>query len=143
MDGKHREDSREPPGRLGVMDSSSTPHVAPCISSHFISIVVVHGEGDPTPIMVGVETTQGACYTTQLVGVPSTMVPPSLVLELDCSRGSNCPSDSFIAKNVLSKGKVAGISFKVEDFVEESRLVALEARDGAAKAATGDIKGVP
>jgi hypothetical protein len=36
-----------------------------------------------------------------------------------------------------------GVSFRVEDDMEESRLVALEVRDGAAKAAMGVDRSVP
>ena len=93
--------------------------------------------------MVGVGTTQGTRQTTQLVGTPSTLAPLVFVPDLGSSRSPDGPFDSFIAKNVVSTGKVLGVSFKVEDVVEDSRLVALEARDGVAKAATGDIKGVP
>jgi hypothetical protein len=59
------------------------------------------------------------------------------------SRSPVGPSDNFISKNVLSGGKVLGVSFKGEDVVEESRLVALEARDGVANAAMGESKSVP
>ena len=36
-----------------------------------------------------------------------------------------------------------GVSFKLEDSIEESRLIVLEIADGAAKAAMGDSRGVP
>jgi hypothetical protein len=39
----------------------------------------------------------------------------------------------MIAKNLLMKAKNVGFSFKLGDALEESRLVALEEKDGAKK----------
>jgi hypothetical protein len=119
------------------------PLVAPGITSTSLPTVVVLGEGDPTPILVAVGTTQGVSQTTQLVGSPASMTPLLFVPDIGSSRSHIGPSDSFIAKNVLSGGKVLGVSFKREDVVEESRLVALEAMDGVAKAAMGESRSVP
>lgn len=142
-EGELGENLRASPGGGGAVDSQSTPLGAPGISAPFLPIVAMHGEGDPTPIMVGIGTTQGICHTTQLVGMSSTYVPLLDVPEFGHSSGPGGPSDSFIAKKVLSGGKEMGVDFKVRDLVEESRLVALEVRDGAAKAAMSVNTGVP
>jgi len=142
-DGELRGSSRDSPGRHGVEDLCLSPSGSQGMTSTSFSTVVVHGEGDPTPFLVGVGTTQGACHTNRLVGLSSTSDPlldaPDLGLH-GCLVG---PSDSAIAKHVLRDGKVLGVSLKVEDTVEESRLVALEVRDGVGKASMGDNRGVP
>jgi len=137
------ESTREYPARWVTVDLIPASLVAPGISSHILSIIPMHGEGDPTPILVQVGTTHGTCHTTQLVGMSSSLASHLVVPEVGHSRSPVGPSDNYIIKHVLSAGKVFGVCFKVEDMVEESRLVALEARDGAAKATMGDISGVP
>lgn len=42
------------------------------MTSTSFSNALVHGEGDPMPISVGVGTTHGACHTTRLVDMSCT-----------------------------------------------------------------------
>jgi hypothetical protein len=48
----------------------------------------------------------------------------------------------MITKNLLMKAKNAGFSFKLGDALEESRLVALEEKDGAKKIGKKSRSGV-
>ena len=142
-EGEHMESSRGLPEGHGAANFHLAPFVASGTTSLILSTIAIHGEGDPSPSIAGVGTTQGACYTTQLVGMQSSSVPLLLAPDLGLPSSLVGPSDSFIAKHVLSDGKVLGVVFHVEDPVAESRLVALEARDGAAKAAMGESRDVP
>jgi len=85
-----------------------------------------------TPLLLhsacGYVVSHGSSLTCPRIGLPLSPVGPS---------------DSFIAKHVLSDGKTLGVVFHVEDPISESRLGSLEARDGAAKAAMGESTGVP
>lgn len=77
------------------------------------------------------------------MGIPSTLDPFFVALEV-CLPGSPFdPSNNYIAKHVFLSGKVIRVSFRGEDVLEESRLMAFEIRDGATKAAMGADRSVP
>jgi hypothetical protein len=113
------------------------PFVATGIPSPLLSSVSAHGMGDPTPTLLGVGTSQGTCHTTHFVCIPSPLVPLVVAPKVGLPRSPCGPSNSYIAKHILSSDKVLGVSFRAGDIFEESRLVDLEVRDGAAKAALG------
>ncbi|KEH41038.1 hypothetical protein MTR_1g041135 [Medicago truncatula] len=92
------------------------------------------------PVLVGVGKSQGTCHTTQLVGISSPLVPLLVAAEVVLPWTPFGASNNCIVKHFLSSGKVMGVSFRVDDVLEESKLMALEVRDGAAKAAVGDVR---
>lgn len=94
------------------------------------------------PVLVGVGKSQGTCHTTQLVGISSPLVPLLVAAEVVLPWTPFGASNNCIVKHFLSSGKVMGVSFRVDDVLEESKLMALEVRDGAAKAAVGDVRSV-
>lgn len=141
-DGGHSKSLRDSSGSFGAVIPHPTPLVTTGISSPILSIVSAHGEGDPTPTLLGVGTPQGTRHSTQLEGMSSPLFP-FFVAPDEGLPGSPCgPSNSSIAKHILSSGKVLGVSFRADDVFEESRLVQLEVRDSAAKAALGVRRGV-
>ncbi|MCI21969.1 hypothetical protein A2U01_0043142 [Trifolium medium] len=91
---------------------------------------------------MGVGVTQGIDLSIHL-GVSSSpgirrLDSPGLNFSGD-SCGSN---NSMIAKNLLLKAKNVGFSFKLGDTLEESRLVALEEKNGANKVGRESRSGV-
>ena len=73
-DEEHRDNLRESSGRPGAAIPQSTSPATTGIPSPFLSTVPARGEGDPTPILVGVGTSQGIFHTTQFVGILSPLV---------------------------------------------------------------------
>jgi hypothetical protein len=77
------------------------------------------------------------------VGIPSPLVPFFVAPEVGLPGSTLGSSNSCITNHVLSVGKALRFSFKGDDVLEESRLVALEVRDYVAKAAVGVDRSVP
>jgi hypothetical protein len=118
------------------------PQSTPLVTT-YITSPILHGEGDPTSTVLGVGTSQGIGYTAQLVGIPFSLVPLLVAPEIGLPSSPFGPSNICIAKHVFRSGKVIGVSFRDDDILEEARLVALEVRDGAAKAAVRVVRSVP
>lgn len=76
------------------------------------------------------------------MGIPSPLVPLLVAPEVVLPWTPFGASNNCIPKHVLSSGKVMGVSFRVDDVLEESRLMVLEVRDGVAKAVVGDVRSV-
>jgi hypothetical protein len=118
--------STDSSARRGAVIPIPAPQGASGICSSILSTVRVHGEGNPTPILVEIGTTQGTCFPTKFVGLTSTHASFDVVPEVGCSMGPVGPSNSFVTKQVFSSGKYLGACFKGDDVFEESRLVDLE-----------------
>jgi hypothetical protein len=142
-DSEQPDSTRDSPGRLGVVIPLQTPTVASGIPSPIFSTAFAHADGDLTPIVVGIGAPQGTSHTAQRGGLQSPSSSLFVAPEVGLSGSPFGPSHSYIAKKVISSGKMMGVSFMVDDTLEESRLVALEVRDSAAKAAMGADRSVP
>jgi hypothetical protein len=119
--------------RVEPIDSSLILHNNSGIPPSHFSVGFCLKEGISSPIPMGAGVTQGIDLSIHLGVSPSPGFQRLDSTGFICSRDSSGSNNSMIAKNLLMKAKNVWFSFKLGDALEESRLVALEEKDGAKK----------